>query len=709
MTKIINRVQPEGKANYPPRPNKPDITPTQPMGIWALLTDPLAIIPPTDFSSVASGLQSVTRVCGKLTAIVNAASTSVVLTNAIKNNAGGFALTVGLGVISSAAQQAGINPNDVVGSAIQRANDLVQSPIRFLEQALRARSFEQASFTSSGIADVFGALRSVSQLLTACQTFTDLITGGVTAQLGPAAGNTLAGRRLAAQGISISGAQIRAGLRTVTAAMRNLGTLWDPNLIEWIGTPAGLVYSLREQGIADDVGLREALLQEYIFLDEDEEIFNSSPVTIKEALRRITGVELQAIIERTGVILAQPGNCQTAADLCRADVLMPQSALDNIPYGDLENFGRQIASLGITNRVTWELIADTLDELDLPDIGLINNPSFESDMAALKPYLGYGSGIFGDATLTDLIGTAGGAAHTEAYQLISDANDRLESTAEGQALLVALEFYELHDDSTQTPPGSGNYNDPLYPIAEANLIAALEAVKNSPNPIVQQASADADEGILQSALQLVGEITNAVAMGYAVYSIIKTIASVATAIGTAIAGTAATQGADGGSSAAAGMNTGLLTALKENKEGFWSFTQGLNAVLALVDNIISAVGDATGFNNLIATMANPNTRGGQAILAMQAEARNKRTLQTLGIQMPSVDIEEEALKRRAKFGFGLTTEQQSIITNYAVNNRLTTEQTNDLIFVNAYYGYQRHFFEQVAGYYEASRARSRIV
>lgn len=688
--------RPEGKAPYPEGKDRPDITPTQPMGIWALLTDPLAIIPPTDFSSVASGLQSVTRVCGKLTAIVNAASTSVVLTNAIKNNAGGFALTVGLGVISAAAQQAGINPNDIVGSAIQRANDLVQSPIRFLEQALRARSYEQASFTSSGIADVFGALRSVSQLLTACQTFTDLISGGVTAQLGPAAQNTAAGRRLAAQGVSISGAQIRAGLRTVTAAMRNLGTLWDPNLPEWIGTPNGLVFSLREQGIADDVGLREALLQEYIFIDEDEEIFNSSPVTIKEALRRITGNDLKAIIERTGVILAQPGNCQTAADLCRADVLMSQSALDNIPYGDLENFGRQIASLGITNRVTWELVADALDELDLPDIGLINNPSFASDMAALRPYLAYGSGVFGDATLTDLIGTAGGAAHTEAYQLISDANDRLESTAEGKALLVALEFYELHDD-----PG-----DPLNGIAETNLIAALEAVKNSPNPIVQQASADADEGILQSALQLVSEITNAVAMGYAIYSIFKTVASVAVAIGAAIQASAASNGA---TNPAPAVEAGFLTTLADNKEGFWSFTQGFKAVIALVSNIIESVAEATGFNNLIATMANPNTRGGQAILAMQAEARNKRTLQTLGIKMPSVDIEEEAAKRRATFGFGLTTEQQTIITNYAVNNRLTQEQTQDLLFVNAYYGYQRHFFEQVAGYYEANRARGRIV
>ena len=691
--------QPRGKAPYPEGKDRPDITPTMPTGLLALLTDPLAIIPPTDFSSFASSLQSVTKVSGKLTAIVNAASTSVVLTNAIKNNAGGFALTVGLGVVSAAAQAAGINPSDIVGSAVQRANDLVQSPIRFLEQALRARSYEQASFTSSGIAEVFGALRSVSQLLTACQTFTDLITGGVTAQLGPAAGNTIAGRRLTASGISISGAQIRAGLRTVTAAMRNLGTLWDPNLPEWIGTPSGLIYSLREQGIAEDVGLREALLKEFIFIDDDEEVFNSSPVAIKEALKLITGNELKVIIERTGVILAQPGNCQTAADLCRPDVLMTQSALDNIPFGDLENFGRQIASLGITNRVTWELIAETLDQLDLPDIGLINNPSFESDMATLKPYLSSGSGLFGEATLTDLIGTAGGAAHTEAYQRISEANDRLESTAEGQALLVALEFYELHDD-----PG-----DPLNAIAEANLIAALEAVKNSPDPVVQQASAEAEEGILQSALQLVSEITNAVAMGYAVYSIIQTIAQVATAIGTAIAGTAATNGADGGSSAAAGMNTGLLTALKDNKEGFWSFTNGVKAVISLVTNIIEAVADATGFNNLIATMANPNTRGGQAILAMQAEARNTRTLQTLGIKMPKVDIEEEAAKRRAKFGFGLTTEQQTIITNYAVNNRLTEEQTRDLIFINAYYGYQRHFFELQAGYFEASRSRRTVV
>lgn len=691
--------RPKGKAAYPETGDRPQVTPTQPSALLALLTDPLCILPPTDFSNFASGLQSVTRVCGKLTAIVNAASTSVVLTNAIKNNAGGFALTVGLGAVSATAQQAGVNPNAIVSSAIQRANDLVQTPMRFIEQALRAQSHAQASFTGSGIADVFGALRGVSQLLTACKTFTDLISGGITANLGPNADNTLTGRRLRAAGVSISGAQIRQGLRTVTAAMRNLGTLWNPNLPEWIGTPNGIVYSLREQGIAEDVGLREALLQEYVSMDDDEEVFNTSPMVIKEALKRITGVELRAIIERTGVVLAQPNNCLTAADLCRADVLMPQSAIDNIPYGTLENFGRQIASLGITNKVTWNLIADALDELELPDIGLIDNPSFESDIAALKPYLGYGSGLFGDATLTDLIGTAGGAAHTEAFKLISDANDRLESTAEGQALMVALEYYELHDDPA----------DPLNGIAETNLIAALEAVKNSPNPVVQQASADADKGILDSALQLVNEITNAVATGYAVYSIIKTIASVAASIGAAIAASSASQGATGSGPPAAAVNTGMTTALSENKEGFWSFTQGLKAAIALVSNIIEAVADATGISNLLATMANPNTRGGQAILAMQAEARNTQTLKKLGIKMPQVDIEEQAALKRARYGFGLTTEQQQIISNYAINNRLTAEQTADLLFVNAYYGYQRHFFELKAGYYEASRARSVVL
>jgi hypothetical protein len=687
--------QPQSRTPYPDGPQRPRLSAAMSQGIWALLSDPLALVAPADFSSFAAGCQSVTRICGQLTTIVNAASTSVILVQAIRNNTPGFALMVGLGVVTSAAQAAGVNPNNIVGSAVQRVNDLVQSPIKFLEQAFRARSYAQASFTGNGMADLFKALGSVSGLLIACRTFIDLISGGITANFGPGAANTEAGKRLAAQNISISGSQIRAGLLAVTQAMRDIGTLWDPNVPRRIGTPAGLILSLRAQGIIEEIGLREALLEESVFLDDDDDVIYTSPYTLLQALKKIKGTQLKIIIERTRCNLAKPSNVLTAADLCKADNIISQQALDNIPYGNIEEIGVRLATLTLRSKVTWELLADTLDQLDLPDIALINNPSFASDMSSLAPYLGYGNGLFKDATLRDLIGTAGGAAHTQAYQLLLEANDALQSTPEGKALLVALAYYDLHK----------SISDPLQPIAETNLIAALEAVKNSSNVSVQEAAVKADKNILDSAIQLVSEITNAVATGYAIYQTVAGILSVATAIGTAIAGTAASMGSDGGTAAAGASNTGLLAATKF-PEGFWSFTNGIKAVINVISNIIDAVGDATGITDLLLAMANPNTRGGQAIRAMVAETRNQATLRSIGLGIPDVDIEEEARKRRARFGFGLTLEQQNIISNYGINNFMGAPEIEEMIFINAYYGYQRHFFENFAGLYEGFRARA---
>ena len=405
--------QPKGPAPYPtdaaPKPGRQTVGSVQ--ALSALLNDPFCFIPPTDFSSVASSLQSVTRVCGKLTSIVNAATTSVLLTNAIRQNTPGFALMVGIGVVSQTAQQAGVDPKNVVGSAIARANQIVSSPMRFLENAFRARSYAQASFTGSGIADVFKALGSVTGLLRSCKTLTDVLSGGVSSRFGPNADNTRAGQRIRASGISVNASHIRAGLAAVSYAMRQLGTLWDPNDGETIGTPQGLVLSLQKQGIADLVGLPELLLAEGIFIDDEEDVRGTSKYAHLNALKKITGKELKIIIERTNCLPERPNNIQTAADLCVGEYLISEQALDNIPYADLTNFGKQIASMGIKNRATWEEIADVLDSLELPDVGLIDNPNFTSDMVNLSAKLGTGSGLFGDATMFDFLGTEIGRAH----------------------------------------------------------------------------------------------------------------------------------------------------------------------------------------------------------------------------------------------------------------------------------------------------------
>jgi hypothetical protein len=667
----------------------------QAKSLWALMSQADVFIPPTDFSSVASSLQSVTRVCGKLTRIVNAATTSVVLVNSIRQNTPGFALMVGLGVVNQTARDNGINPNDVVSSAVAKANEFINTPVKFLENAFRARSFVKASFISSGISDVFGALRSVSQLLQACKTLSDLLSGGVSARIGPNADGTAAGARLRASGISVSGDQIRLGIATVSNAMRRIGTLWDVNDPDTIGTPIGLILSLNKQGLIDKLGdFRAVLEQNGIFVDDEFDTRTDSKYSALEALKTVTGNYLKFLIRTTNCIPFAPNRVATAADLCQGDILIGQDALDNIPYGDLENFGKSIASFGIKNKVTWELVADALDQLELPDIGLIDKPNYSNDMNVLSGYLGTGSGLFGDSTMYDFLGTAAGKAHTDAYTRLSAANDALERTAEGQALKVALEFYELHSDPA----------DPDNNLAETNLIAALEAVKGSQDPEVQAAAAEADKSILESALQLVGEITSALAIGYGLYTSVLAILAVATKIGTAIQAQAASLGTTSPAATTAEVYAGNVQAAAW-PEGF--FTAALKGALRMVRLIFDAVGDATGITDLLLECCNPNSTGGQAMKALIAEAYNSKTLGAIGMNIPSVNIEDEAAKKRARFGFGLTIEQQTIITSYGRSRGLSASEIEDLFFINAYYGYQRHFFENYAGFFERSRfARS---
>ena len=692
MSKLTWGIQPEGASPYPTDGKEAAIaTAMQVKSLWALMSQADVFIPPTNFSSVASGLQSVSRVCGKLTRIVNAATTSVVLVNAIRQNTPGFALMVGLGVVSQVAQENGINPNDVVGSAIRKANEFITAPVKFLENAFRARSYAQASFTGSGIAEVFGALRSVSQLLQACKTLSDLLSGGVTARLGPNADNTANGARLRASGITVSGNQIRLGIATVSVAMRRIGTLWDVNDPDTVGTPIGLILSLNKLGLIDKLGdFRSVLEQNGIFVDDEFDTRTDSKYSALEALRTVNGNYLKFLIRTTNCFPFAPNRVQTAADLCQGDILIGQEALDNIPYGDLENFGKSIASFGIKNKVTWELVADALDQLELPDIGLIDKPNYSNDMNVLSGYLGSGSGLFGDSTLYDFLGTAAGKAHTDAYTRLSAANDALERTPQGQALQVALDYYNLHQDPA----------DPDNNLAELNLIAALEAVKNSTDPDVQAAAAEADKSILESALQLVGEITNALAIGYGLYTSVLAILAVATKIGTAIQAQAASLGAASPAATTAEVYAGNVQAAAW-PEGF--FTAAFKGALRMVRQIFDAVGDATGITDLLLECCNPNTTGGQAMKALIAEGYNAKTLSAIGMSIPSVNIEDEAAKKRARFGFGLTIEQQTIITSYGRSRGLSAKEIEDLFFINAYYGYQRHFFENYAGFFERSR------
>jgi hypothetical protein len=61
-----------------------------------------------------------------------------------------------------------------------------------------------------------------------------------------------------------------------------------------------------------------------------------------------------------------------------------------------------------------------------------------SVQATLKPLLGTGAGLFGNPTMSDMIGTAGGATHTDAFNNIASTLTALMNSSIGQNLNTAL-------------------------------------------------------------------------------------------------------------------------------------------------------------------------------------------------------------------------------------------------------------------------------
>ena len=695
---IILSSQPRGPATYPHGPDKNAFTPGMASAVNALMTDPLAMLPNGTMTSLAQGLQDYGSITGRLTAIVNTASAAVVLTNAVKRNAPGLALMVAASATAKALKDAGYNGNNVVASAIQRANEIVSSPMQFLEKVFRGQTHTQANFTGAVISTVLRDIAATQRLLSSVQTFIDLISGGVTSYLGPNVPNTTAGQRLRAAGISIDGNQIRKGLSSLSQAMRRLGTLWSPSDGFFIGTPNGLVLSLKRQGIAEPAGLRQALLNNGVFIDDDNDIEDISPFIILNALREIRGQQLDYIVQMTHVQVANPIALQTAADLCNPYVLLTQDAIDNIPYGDLEHFGQAIYSMGIRDVTMWKEIADVLDQLELPDVGLISNASFASDMSNLKNYVGSGSGLYGEPTLNDLLGTAAGAVHNEAFRIIQQSAGTIIQTPLGKNLQNQLDYYDAHNNPNDPGWDAGlGYN----PVAVNNLITALDALGNSTDPVVSGAVQAANESAIDSANQLLGEVATAIATGYSIWATLSSIYQMAVGVGAAVAATAASQGSDGGKGVTAAVNKGFLEAWKA-PEGFWQYAMsGFKAAFKMVNNIVDAVGNNPNTAQFLQSCVNANSVGGQQILALIAESKNKSLLSSIGMSMPTVDVEDEYAQKLAEGGYGLTTDQLNIITNYANNNKFTAAQTTALIKMNSYYGYQRHWFQTFAGLYEA--------
>ena len=679
---------------------------------------------PAEFTSTVNALQSATNVFGALNKVVRAATVGVALYSYAKNNMAGAALMVGAGVVGVVAKNAGIDENNVLFSALKRANQLFTDPLTFLQTCSRTQSNAEASFLSGGHATLLGAFGSLNGLLVGCRTLTDLVTGGITASVGPGATNTIAYQRITAQGLDISANDIILGLQAVAQALRGFGRLWDPSDPTKLGTAIGMIEQLRNIGTADRISLDFYLAKAGLDVNHIDQYLESD---LEGGLSYVQGSQLAQVIRETYVtVYASSDRVTSLKDLLDPYVILPPAAIDHIPGADMPTFGRAIASWGITNTVTWLDIGNLLAGLDIPDCPDINKVNLPSDYANLKPYLTSGSGLFGQAMVKDFIGTAAGATHQEATRTLLDASQTVQQSAEGKALYAAIIAYD--NALTATIEGQNVFaaenalnaldvTSPSYPndiknkqsdLANAQLaldnailagsglspsylysiilndadvmLACMQAVVNSPNPQVQQALAKSNTATLDSAIQMVNEIQNGIIMASSVLSAVQQLAAGAAALSAA---------------SPVGVNfaesLGLSKLITQIEKG--DLMAGITGAFDAISGVIKSIGDYSGLSDLVESMTTSDPAG-QNMRAMFADARNRSLLGRVGVSNTrgTVNVEDAARTLRARTGYGLTGDQIRRITEDANYRGLNV---GDQLAINSLYGYNKTYYEHL--------------
>ena len=286
----------------------------------------------------------------------------------------------------------------------------------------------------------------------------DLATGGLSSKFGPLAKNSDDYRRasglysagVGAGGTITTGAtDVRRSIRAVGEAIQRMGTLYDFQDLQNIGTPYGLIKSLYNQGLLSskssgrtdttDSTFIVSLASENITI---ETLATANVTTLTEILTKVTRPEfLDKVIKATGLTVPTGVVINNAADFLKAEKVMPASAARAIPNGSLYQLGQQLISLNVAYPDKDSLV-NALLEINVPDhtnLEQLSRPVSAADITIIRNTVPSGTGDFGASKIQELIGTPSGYVHLDALEKIALIASKLSSTTQGSAVIIAAD------------------------------------------------------------------------------------------------------------------------------------------------------------------------------------------------------------------------------------------------------------------------------
>ena len=228
---------------------------------------------------------------------------------------------------------------------------------------------------------------------------------------------------------------LNVGLSNAGAGLQSFGTLFD--FTDLPLNAMNMLKSLQSNGLAGSTGINDLI--KTAGFDPKGTVPDG---TLQQVFGSITGSDLQKIIDQTGAQITGPVN--SLSDLLNPANIMPPEALAALGIGDgaggLDTLTNTFMNLGIQadNFQAGAYLA-SMKTVPTPNLDQLTQPIPDFIATDLKPMLGSGGGLFGNPTMMDMIGTLGGAVHTDSFKAINSTLENIMNSTEGTALNAAAQ------------------------------------------------------------------------------------------------------------------------------------------------------------------------------------------------------------------------------------------------------------------------------
>ena len=340
---------------------------------------------------------------------------------------------------------AGINlssPNNLFSSITGQANNLLQNGARgFTEIFQGAAAHIDSAFNLSGSLEALrGYNINEGELGFTVNSWNDIVTGGFTSQFPGMPGEGWTPEQWAAQ---FSNDQSAVGFKDMVSGLKNnLGSFYG-SVTDTLTSfsPASIVNNWVNQGLGNDVLPH---LEKYGISYEQLASGQVDTKVLTSALDQMPSNMFKNIVINTGLTAATGAVISKFSDALRTNNVLGATVAAGIGVPLMNDLGQRMFNLiGYNHSYTgFPDIANTLSQLRTSGtsaISALTPANFTSFVTAGLAAVGTGSGTFGNPKMTDMIGALAGDGYNNRLASISTLNTQILGTAQGQALLSALQ------------------------------------------------------------------------------------------------------------------------------------------------------------------------------------------------------------------------------------------------------------------------------